>query len=160
MLRRDFPFGLCYSIGGFYRLLGSHGCMNSGILCSAFLPPVGPRGLQRWGGTAAAIPQTADIVAWNNLGQATCFDVSDFDKAGVEKEDVWWVARHPLCCAFPLDGHNRSTWISMSVNVQAELWIAKRVRQKDLVEYQKHAVIAEQELILARPEHAKRLACF
>ena len=69
----------------------------------------------------AAVPDTADVVARNNLCKTTCFDVSDLDEAAVEQEDVGRMPCDMLCCAFPLDGSNRAAGISVAINVEAKL---------------------------------------
>jgi hypothetical protein len=71
-------------------------------------------------GEVPAIPETVDIVARYDLGQAAGLDVSDFNEAGVEEEDVGSVKGDFDGCAFPLDGYKRAAGFSVFVDEETE----------------------------------------
>ena len=73
-------------------------------------------------GDAATIPNAPNVVAGNDLGEATRFDVPDFDEAAVEQEDIWWVPGHMLRSTLPLDSADRTTGITMTINIKSKLY--------------------------------------
>jgi hypothetical protein len=56
-----------------------------------------------WGLKHPTIPDTADIVSGDDLREAACFHMTDFDESAVEQQNVRQVQCNTLCSAFPLD---------------------------------------------------------
>jgi hypothetical protein len=69
-----------------------------------------------------AIPETVNVVARYDLGQAACLDVSDFNEAGVEEKDVGRMKGDFDGCAFPLDSYQRAAGFSVFVDEETEFY--------------------------------------
>lgn len=69
---------------------------------------------------ATTVPNTAYLIAGNDLCEQTGRDMSHFDKAGVKEKDIRPVYCHALSCALPLNGACSATRYSVFVDVDAE----------------------------------------
>jgi len=101
---------------------------------------------------APSVPYTSHIISGNDLDEPAGPDVSDLDESTVEKEDVGWVPGNPFCYPFPLDRICATAWVSMLVNVQSEL-CGNFSSFRPQAPRRQRTIIAEQELVLVRPEH-------
>ena len=50
------------------------------------------------------IPDTADVVAGNDLCEAASLDVADLDEATVKEKDIGRMEGHAFCGSFPFNG--------------------------------------------------------
>ena len=53
---------------------------------------------------APTVPDTADVVAGNDLCEAAGLDVPDLDEAAVEEKDIGRMESHAFCGSFPFNG--------------------------------------------------------
>lgn len=105
-------------------------------------------------GDAASVPNASDVVAGNDLGEATRFDMPDFDKAAVEQEYVWWMPRDVFGGTFPFDGAHRPTRVSVTIHVETKFYAHMGISgHLDAFRVQL-TIITKQELVVTGTEHA------
>ena len=109
--------------GGRLCPFGVHDAMDAGLLRDTLAPSVWAGGLWGIDGCASAVPDAAHVVTRYDLGQATGLDVTDFDEAGVEEKDVWWVPCNVFCSALPLDALYSPAWVSVAVHIQSKFCV-------------------------------------
>jgi hypothetical protein len=61
-------------------------------------------------------------VSWDDLGQATSLDVTNFDEAGIKEKDIGWVEGNAFSGTFPFDGPGVTAWVTVFVDVKSEFW--------------------------------------
>lgn len=94
--------------------------MDARVLRAGVRPPVGTRRADGRHVRSAPVPEAADVVPLDNLRQATCLDMPDLDETAVEEEDVRRVPGDAFGCPFPFDCTDCATWVTVSIDVQAE----------------------------------------
>jgi hypothetical protein len=57
------------------------------------------------------------------LGQSAGLDMSNFDEARIEKQDVRVMESNPFCSAFPLNCSSRAARVTMFVDVNSEFYM-------------------------------------
>jgi len=106
----------------------------------------------------AAVPDTTNVASLNDLHKSTGMDMSDLDESGVKEEDMWCMEGHAFSGSLPFDSASCSTGVSMFINKETKFYI---VCQNEVSSETKQlTIVAQQELIICRPEHAQWLGRF
>ena len=70
----------------------------------------------------SSVPDTSNVGARYYLYKMSSLDVTNFDKADVEQQDIRCVHGNTNCCAFPLNYASLSTGFAIIIYEQSELY--------------------------------------
>jgi hypothetical protein len=107
---------------------------------------------------SSTVPNTSNVSAMYNLYQMSSLDVSNFDKAGVEQQDIGYMQGDTNCRAFPFNYTSWSPGFAIIVHEKPEFYSKVSVEAGYFASL--HTIITKQKFLFTGPEDTYRTARF